>query len=33
MSAMGRMGWGTHFLVYPTAFALYIGAYKPYQAS
>ena len=32
MSALGRMGWGTHFLVYPTALAVYIGAYKPYQA-
>ena len=32
MSAMGRMSWGTHFLVYPVAFAAYVGAYKPYQA-
>ena len=32
MSAIGRMGWGTHFLIYPTAVAFYFGAYKPYQA-
>mmetsp|Transcript_6862 Transcript_6862/g.9447 ORF Transcript_6862/g.9447 Transcript_6862/m.9447 type:complete len:125 (-) Transcript_6862:181-555(-) len=30
LSALGRMGWGTHFLVYPTAVGLYFGAYKPY---
>ena len=32
LSALGRMGWGTHFLIYPTSVALYFGAYKPYQA-
>ena len=32
MSALGRMGWGTHFLVYPITLGLYVGVYKPYQA-
>ena len=32
LSAFGRMGWGTHFLVYPVSIGLYFGAYKPYQA-
>ena len=32
LSAMGRMGWNTHFLIYPTAIAAYLGVYKPYQA-
>ena len=32
LSALGKMGWGTHFLIYPTSIALYFGAYKPYQA-
>ena len=32
MSTIGRMSWGTHFLVYPVALGLYIGAYKPYSA-
>ena len=32
MSAFGRMSWGTHFLFYPTALALYFGGYKPYEA-
>jgi len=32
LSAFGRIGWGTHFLIYPTAAALYFGAYKPYAA-
>ena len=30
LSAMGRMSWGTHFLIYPTLAGLYFGAYKPY---
>ena len=30
LSAMGRMGWSTHFLIYPTIAGLYFGAYKPY---
>jgi len=32
LSAFGRMSWGTHFLAYPVAFGLYVGAYKPYAA-
>ena len=32
MSAFGRIGWGTHFMVYPVALGLYFGAYKPYAA-
>ena len=32
LSALGKMGWGTHFLIYPISFGLYVGAYKPYQA-
>ena len=30
LSALGRMGWGTHFLFYPTAVAFYYGVYTPY---
>ena len=30
MSALGRMGWGTHALIYPTLAGLYIGAWKPH---
>ena len=30
LSSFGRMGWGTHFMIYPTAVGLYFGAYKPY---
>ena len=30
MSALGRMSWGTHMLIYPTILGAYIGAYKPY---
>ena len=30
LSAMGRMGWSTHFMIYPTIAGLYFGAYKPY---
>ena len=33
MSALGRMGWGTHFLIYPTSIAFYYGVYKPYAAA
>jgi len=32
LSAMGKMGWGTHMLMYPTLAGLYFGAYKPYAA-
>ena len=32
MSTLGRMGWGTHMLVYPTAVAAYFGVYAPYKA-
>ena len=31
LSALGRMGWGTHFLVYPISVGMYFGVYKPYQ--
>ena len=31
MSALGRMGWGTHALIYPTALAFYFGVYQPYS--
>ena len=30
MSALGRMGWGVHALVYPAAGAAYQFVYKPY---
>ena len=30
LSAFGRMGWGTHFLVYPISLGLYFGVYSPY---
>ena len=32
LSALGRMGWGTHMLAYPAAVGLYYGVYKPYEA-
>lgn len=32
LSALGKMGWGTHFLIYPVSAGLYFGAYKPYAA-
>ena len=32
LSAFGRMGWGTHFLIYPISVGLYFGAYSPYKA-
>ena len=31
MSALGRMGWGTHFLVYPVSIGLYFGVWTPYS--
>ena len=30
LSALGKMSWGTHFMIYPIAAGLYMGAYKPY---
>ena len=33
MSALGRMGWGTHMLAYPTLLGAYIFGYKPYKAA
>ena len=30
LSALGRMSWGTHFLIYPTILGAYVGVYKPY---
>ena len=33
LSALGRMGWSTHFLFYPTAVGLYYGVYTPYAAA
>jgi hypothetical protein len=32
LSAFGRMGWGTHFLIYPISVGLYFGVYSPYKA-
>ena len=31
MSALGRMSWGTHFLIYPTLAGLYFGVWAPYS--
>ena len=31
LSAFGRMSWGTHFLIYPISFGVYIGVYGPYK--
>ena len=31
LSAFGRMGWGTHLLVYPSILTGYLLVYKPYQ--
>ena len=32
LSALGRMGWGTHMMIYPTLAGLYFGAWKPHSA-
>ena len=31
LSTFGRLGWGTHFLVYPTGLAVYYFGYLPYS--
>lgn len=33
LSALGKMGWGTHFLLYPGAVGFYFGVYAPYAKS
>jgi hypothetical protein len=33
LSALGRMGWSTHFLIYPISIAGYLFGYAPYSAN